>query len=121
MLNALMRPALVIAGLLLLVPIATIVEGILDGVDDPKYVGGGAVLGVVVILLAILFAVGPKRPGIAMSMLGASGVMGAAVAWIYDGLSQTLIWLSVLVMFALCLVAAVAKMDRIRDDAESYF
>lgn len=121
MFNALIRPALTVAVLLLVVPLVSMVETITTSSPGPKYVGGAAALGLVAALLLILVPVGSRRPGLTMSVLGACGVVAFATAWIYGGLSQVLISLAGIVMFVLCLAAAVTKVDRMKDETVSHF
>lgn len=71
--------------------------------------------------MLLLIAVGDKRPGLTMSVLGGCGVVAFATAWIYGGLAQVLISIAGVGMFVLCLVAAVTKMDRMKDETVSHF
>lgn len=117
---ALFRPTIAVALFLLALPLVVATQEIIAGAEDPKFVGGAAVQALVTLLLLGLLGLGPRRPGVCMSVLGSCAVMTFATAWIYDTTSQVLITMAVLVMFGLCLAAAVTLVDRSRDDTVSY-
>ena len=110
-----------------LVPLVLVVPSLLvtiwrAGADtDPKLVGAMAVIAVVALVLAVLAWVGRRMPGVSLSAMAAGGVMTYAVAWLFDGGAELALNAAALCMFALCLWAAVTKIDRLRDQNVSHF
>lgn len=115
------RIAAIVPVLAMVPALAIAVGGLLGGANDPKYVGGVVVNAVVAVSTLGVAFVGGRMPGLAMSVLGAGGVMVFATAWVFGSVAQFLLWLAAGCMFLLCLWAALAKIDSLRDTNVSHF
>lgn len=107
--------------LLMLVPAVVMIQGLLRGVDDPKFVGASVLDLAVILMLAMLLPFGGRRPGLAMAAMGGCGVAVFATAWLFGDPGQWLLSAAAVVMFAIALWAAVTKVDRLRDETRSHF
>jgi hypothetical protein len=107
--------------LLMVVPAVGMIQGLLAGRADPKFVGGTVLNLAVMVVLALLLPFGGARPGLALSVLGGCGVMVFATAWLFGDPGQFLLTVAAIVMFAISLWAAVTKVDRMRDESRSHF
>ena len=108
--------------LLMALPAVVMIQGLADGNADPKFVGASVLnLGVVAVLGLLLLPFGGRRPGLALTVLGGTGVMVFATAWLFSEPAGLLLTIAAIVMFALALWAAVTKVDRMRDETRSHF
>ncbi|MFT3861441.1 hypothetical protein [Micropruina sp.] len=107
--------------LVMAVPAVVMVQGLLAGNTDPKFVGA-AVLDLAVIAgLLLLLPFGGRRPGLALVAFGSMGVMVYATAWLFAGPAEALLNVASLVMCVVALWAAITKVDRMRDETHSHF
>lgn len=115
------RPCLIAVLLLMAVPAAGMVEGLLGGRQDPSYVGAAVLSFAIVAVLCLVLIGGHRRPGLTMSVLGGCGVMVVATSWVFGDPSELLLNLAAVVMFGVTLWAAVTKLDRMKDVTQSHF
>ena len=115
------KVAVCIPLLLMAVPAVVMIQGLLRGPDDPKYIGAAVLDLGVILVLAALVPFGGRRPGLALAVLGGCGVTVFATAWLFGDPGQWLLSVAAVVMFAISLWAAVTKVDRMRDETRSHF
>ena len=118
MFKTMFRPIVTVILLVLLVPTVAIGSEISGRLDEVKTVGGLAVAVLVCLLLVVLLILGGGHPKLAMAFLGGGGVMVAAVAWLFPGWYQMLLFLGMAFMFGLCVWAGITVTEMTTDESK---
>ena len=121
MFKTMFRPIVTVILLVLLVPTVAIGSEISGRLDEVKTVGGLAVAVLVCLLLVVLLILSGGHPKLAMAFLGGGGVMVAAVAWLFPGWYQMLLFLGMAFMFGLCVWAGITVTEMTTDESKSHF